>query len=237
MTHPADRVQRFLESWRPLAELPPGNPVRRTVLRFVATEEPAERRRLLERVSPLYRLHGIYESLGILREQGHARREVFRRLLALSIEDFARALEEGRQKDYLALLMEGFEFGRQAPPGAHAAAREFLLHLWSLEVGGQAGLKYSVYPNGVLFTTGGQTHDEMAREFNRRGFGSGNPVAGGTLLRQGPLAFCYDTHSTFVRAGGSPQKLVAESLQRWIRATGGDAGQVGLTYLANVAQA
>lgn len=69
----------------------------------------------------------------------------------------------------------------------------------------------------------------MAEEFIKRGFGSGMPTGGGFIRRDGDLAFQYDTHSTFAQTGGA-EKLVADSLQRWIRTSGADADKVTIGY-------
>ena len=86
----------------------------------------------------------------------------------------------------------------------------------------------------MLFSAGGKTHDEMAKEFTQRGFGSGMPIGGGFIRRDGDLAFQYDTHSTFAQTGGA-KELVADSFQRWFRTTGADADKVTIDYSDSVA--
>ena len=88
-----DEVLAFLEKWKPFASLPPGNAVRRSILRLLGTEDAGERAKILAKVNGLYGLHGIYQGLGILREGGGAKWETFAQLLGISVADFATAID------------------------------------------------------------------------------------------------------------------------------------------------
>jgi len=228
-----DEVRAFLEKWKPFASLPPGNAVRRSILRLLGTDDAVERANILAKVNDLYSLHRIYEGLGILRDGAGAKGEAFAQLLGISVSEFAAAIRKKEQKAFLALLLEGFEFDRAAAAPNQLAGRQFLTYLWEMRVGDPA-IKYSIYPNGVLFSAGGKTHDEMAKEFTQQGFGSGRPIGGGFIRRDGDLTFQYDTHSTFIKTGGS-HKIVADSLKRSIRTTGGDTDRVTFVYADSVA--
>jgi hypothetical protein len=233
MSDPIDEVRAFLEKWKPFAALPPNNAVRESILRLLGTEDAAERAKILAKVNDLYCLHRIYKGLGILRDDAGAKGEAFAQLLGISVPEFAAAIRNKEQRAFLTLLLEGFEFDRAVPAPNQLAARRFLGYLWQMRVGDPA-IKYSIYPNGVLFSAGGKTHDEMAKEFTERGFGSGLPTGGGFIRRDGDLAFQYDTHSTFAQTGGA-ETLVADSLQRWIRTTGADPDKVTIDYSDSVA--
>jgi hypothetical protein len=228
MPDPLAAIRGFLENWKPYATLPADDPLRREILAFLEARDPAARQEMLARLNTLYRLHRIYGELGILREGESAKVAIFSQLIALSAAEFAEAIRGQRQKPFLTLLLEGFEFERAAAAPNQLAARQFLAHFWTLRVG-DPPLKYGIYPNGVLFSSGGKSHDELAREFTKRGMGSGMPVGGGFMARQATLAYAYDTHSQFMKSG-DPRALVAESLRRWIRLSGGDEGKVQISY-------
>lgn len=233
MSDPFDEVRAFLQKWKPFASLSASDAVRQSILRLLGTEDAGERAKILAKANDLYSLHRIYEGLGILRDGAGAKGEAFAQLLSISVPAFAKAIRNNEQRAFLGLLLEGFEFDRAATAPSQLAARRFLANLWQMRVGDPA-IKYSIYPNGVLFSAGGKTHDEMAKEFTQRGFGSGLPIGGGFIRRDGDLAFQYDTHSTFIQTGGA-EKLIAESLQRWIRGTGADPGKVTFGYAESVA--
>jgi len=97
---------------------------------------------------------------------------------------------------------------------------------FTLEVGA-APIKYSAYGGGVLYSGGGKSHDEMARDFVRYGLGGGQPQAGGLLSRTAPLTFVYDVSSTAFRSGDPNQ--VREGFLQWLRNTGGDTDKVTIT--------
>ena len=234
MSEGADPIKTFMEGWKPFAALPPGNLVRRSLLRFMATEDGDQRREIFAKANGLYKLHRTYEALGILRTANNAKSEVFDRMIGISTSDFAAAIKNKQPKDYLLQLQEAFEFGRSPAASNQLAVRQFLSHFWALKPGAPS-LKYTIYGNGVLFSTGGGTHEEMTKAFTDLGFGSGRPAGGGAIIRNGDLDFDYDTYSKAVQSGGSARQLVGESLNRWIRATGADETRVKLTYHENVA--
>ena len=169
-----------------------------------------------------------YDELGIVRETEGGKAATFQQALNLNPAEFAKAIREGQQKPFLTLLLEVFEFDRAVIPGNHTAARQFLEHFWKMRVGDPA-IKYGLYPNNVIYSAGGKTHDILAREFTQQGFGSGQPIGAGFIARKEPLAFTYDTYSQFVKVGAQ-QQAVAEAIRRWIRLTGGDDAKVKITY-------
>ena len=212
-------VQAFLEGWRTFAQLPPGNPVRRNVTRFIETDEAKAREEIFVRQSLLYRLQQVYGRLGVKREDGAGTSRQFRELIHMPLAEMARAIDGGRRKQFAELLQGGFEFGRGAPEPRIVAVRRFLLELFALPVLG-GGMKYSIYPNGVFHSGGGVTHEELARKFNEQGLGQGNPLGGGEIQRPAELAFIYDVASSAFVTVMKP-KFVEESLLRWVRLTGG----------------
>ncbi|MEE8396965.1 MAG: hypothetical protein V3S29_12980 [bacterium] len=228
MTDHSQLVMAFLENWKPFAELPPGNPARRGVVRLIESDDPQRRGAALARVSQLAQLHEVYQKLGVRRVTRPDKSERFGELLRMPAQKMATALDDGDRREFLALLQDCFEFGRFAPESKVRAARQFLLAFWAMAVGAPP-IKYSAYPNGVLFSLPGATHDEMASRFTKLGFGSGRPSGGGGFVREGELAFAFDTATT---AFGSTMKpnFVTESLNKWIRQTGGDDEKVALTY-------
>ena len=228
MSDPTQSIRAFLEGWKPFAELPPGNPARRGLSRLFESDDPSERAEVLERVSPLFRLHGKYRELEIHREEKNERAAQFQRMLRLTREEAAQALQSGNTREVLGLLQACFEFGRYPAIPRDQAVRTFLLELWELETGA-LGTKYSVYPNGVLFSAGPLTHDEMARRFTELGYGAGTPQGGGEILRKGRLQFEFDTASTAFGAGARPN-FVVQSVKRWIHATGGQDDNVTFAY-------
>jgi hypothetical protein len=231
MPQPLSEVSKFLENWKPFATLPPNSPLRRDILLLLEATDPETRREVLLRVNPLCKIQRTYQELGILREVG-GKAETFGKLIALSVPDFAKAIAAGEQKAFLTLLLDGFEFDRAAIPPNQAALRQFLSYFWALRVGAPA-IKYGAYPNSLLFSAGGKTHEELAREFKDKGFGSGQPVGGGFITRLGPLAFAYDTYSAAVKAGDQRQ-YVGDSIRRAIRITGGDDTKVQIAYQERV---
>lgn len=222
------QVMAFLEKWKPFADLAPGNPARRGVVRLLESDDPDQRRQVLLRVSPAARLHEVYDGLGIRRLHPQDKSGPFAELLALPVTEMARALAAGEQREFLGLLQACFEFGRHAPEPRIPAGREFLLVFWSLPLGGPP-TKYSIYPNGLLYSLPGATHDEMAQRFTKAGLGSGRPLGGGAIKREVELGFLYDTATAAFSANMKPE-FVTESLRRLIRTTGGDDQMVKLTH-------
>ena len=228
MSSDVGAVRDFLESWKPYAELPPGNPARRTINRFIESDDAAERAKLIARTNLLYQLHELYEHLEIRRQEPDAKTEQFARLMTMPVAEMAAAIDSGERRPFLELLQAGFEFGRSELQPRLTAVRRFMLDLWALPVGG-LGMKYSIYPNGVLFASGGLTHDEMARKFNLLGLGQGQPQGGGELQRLENLTFAYDTASTAFGSRLKPE-FVKDSVNRWMRLTGGQADKITLNY-------
>lgn len=223
-THPEQVVQEFLQRWRPFTELPKHGRLRHAVWAFLQTEDTEERRRIVAQHSELAKLHALYAEAGVLREERTERDAVQERLLALSVPDFARAIAAGDAGEYTTLLQEGFEFGRKETPMRQQLLRGFLTELFSQPLRG-APMKYSMYPNGVFYSGGGKTHEEMVREFSAQGYGGGLPAAGGQITRTEPLVFVYDLSSTAYRRTGHP-KDVADNLKRAVRQTGGREDKV-----------
>ncbi len=219
-------VERFLRGWKPFAELG-GTMLGAQILALLAERDPEARRRHLASASDLYRLHRRYEELGLLRPGKNERAEQFERLLAEPVEAFAAAIERGEQKEHLTRLQFCFDFGRHAAPPRAALMREFIHKLFDLETGG-LGVKYSLYPAGVLYTSTGKSHDEMAQDLAKLGMG-GAPVAGGTIARTAQLDFLYDMASTAYKATNDPD-AVKEPLLRAIRNTGGQEERVRLRF-------
>ena len=228
MSDPTESIRAFLEGWKPFAALPPGNPARRGLSRLFESDDPAQRAAVLERVSLLFRLHGKYRQLEIHREEKNERGAQFQRMLRLTREEAAQALQSGNTREVLDLLQTCFEFGRHPAVPRDQAVRTFLLELWEMETGAP-GMKFSIYPNGVLFPGKGLTHDEMARRFTELGYGPGTPQGGGEMLRKGQLEFEFDTASTAFGAGTRPE-FVVQSVKRWIHATGGQEDKVTFAY-------
>ena len=228
MSEAYDTVERFLKGWKPFAELGEST-LGAQILALLAEEDAEARRHHLLSASDLYRLHARYRELELFREGKNERAEQFERLLALPTAEFAQAIAKGQQKEPLALLQFCFEFGRNAGPPRNALMREFILKLFELEVGA-LGVKYSLYPNGVLYTTAGKTHDEMAQDLAKLGMG-GAPVAGGTIQRTGHADFLYDMASTAYKATNDPN-AVKEPLLKAIRNSGGREDKVTLRFAA-----
>ena len=230
MSSAQEKVGEFLKQWKPIADLPPGNPVRRGVLRFMATDDSAQRASVLAKTNALYALHEQYREIGIFREDDPPHAADISALLGVTLDEFVQAIDNGKAQHILALIQKGFQFGRFEPDAKHVALRKFLLHLWRLRIGGP-GLKYSMYGNGVLYTAGGLSHEEMAREYNQIGFGGDKPLFGGQFYRIEQLDFHFDTGSTTFARHVDPAK-VEETVRRWVRLTGGDASRLALAYLA-----
>ncbi|MFI5399420.1 MAG: hypothetical protein ACHQZQ_00005 [SAR324 cluster bacterium] len=217
-------IERFLAGWAPYAGLPAESALRTALTRFFAAESPAERREALERINPAGRLQRIYAELGIARNGGDPAEEV----LALNPQALAAAIRGSATQEPLALLQKHFEFGRTPPAPNTQAARRFLLEFWAMTPGAPP-MKYCVYAGGLPFSAGGKSHEEAAREFIRAGYGSGNPLCGGLIVRRAPLAFEFDTSTTLFRSGMRPDE-VKQGILRWIRATGGDETKVNLVH-------
>ncbi len=232
MNQDFETIKGFLESWKPFSQMAPGNPARRGLTRIFESDDLAKRQGVLERVSPLYRLHKIYERLGIHREEKNEKAAQFAKLLQISQEDMARSIRNGNMKESLGLLQNCFEFGRSPLTPRFQAARTFLLEMWALNVGAP-GMKFSIYASGVMYSGGGLTHDEMAKKFNNLGYGGGNPQGGGEFVRTGELAFDFDTASTAFGGGVRPE-FVTQSAKRWIHVTGGQEDQVAFNYVRKV---
>lgn len=226
MSESVAAIERFLQGWKPFAELA-GTTLPAQMLALLGEADPEARRRHLHAASDLFRLHERYRELELFREGKNEKAEQFQRLLALPAEEFAAALARGEQKDYLGLLQFCFEFGRHAVPPRHNLMREFIYKLLDMEVGA-LGIKYSLYPGGVLYSSAGKSHDEMAQDFARLGMG-GAPIAGGTIARVGPAQFTYDMASTAYKQTSDPA-AVSEPLRRWVRNTGGREDKVALRH-------
>ena len=219
-------VERFLKGWKPFAELS-GTMLAAQILALLAEGDPEARRRHLASASDLYRLHRRYEELGLLRPGKNERAEQFERLLTEPIAVFAQAIGDGAQKEHLSRLQFCFEFGRHAAPPRVTLMREFIHKLFDLETGA-LGVKYSLYPGGVLYTSAGKSHDEMAQDLAKLGMG-GAPVAGGAIARSAQLEFVYDMASTAYKATNDPA-AVKEPLLRAIRNSGGEEQRVRLRF-------
>ncbi len=211
-------VEAFLSGWKPFADLPAGTALRDQILAFLGEVRPEERRRHFASASDLYRLHNRYRELELFREGKNEKAEQFERLFRLSIAEFATAIEENRQKEHLGLLQFSFEFGRHEVAPRHNLMREFIYKLFEMDIAA-VGIKYSLFPGGVLYSSAGKSHDEMARDYTRLGMG-GAPMAGGVIARAGMTEFLYDTNSTAYKSTGDPA-VVKDSLSQWIRNTGG----------------
>lgn len=219
-------IERFLRNWMPFAMLPPGNRARSSILRFVAAESQEDRALELRYASILYRLHEQYAELGMLLADRPA--DSFRQLMAMSREQIALDIRQGDAQEFCYLLQRAFEFGRQPVPPQHTAARQFLREMFALQPGGTY-LKYCIYPNGIPFSGGGKTHEEMAREFVATGLGRGLPLCGGAIYRIEPYRFTFDMSSTAFRTSLRPEG-VRQAILRWVRTTGGDEQRLALTY-------
>jgi hypothetical protein len=103
------------------------------------------------------------------------------------------------------------------------------LEIWRLEAGGPS-MKYAIYPNGIINSGGGKTHEEMAREFVALGYGGGVPQAGGQVFRTGTLTFSFDIGSTAFRGNGIQPANISSAIQRWMRVTGADESKVRLAF-------
>jgi hypothetical protein len=228
MSEPYASVETFLKGWKPFAELD-GTMLGAQILALLSEDEAEVRRRHLLSASDLYHLHERYRELELFREGKNERADQFARLLSYPTAAFAAAIAKGEQKEPLGLLQFCFEFGRHAAPPRSGLMREFILKLFDLEIG-TPGVKYSLYPAGVLYTTAGKSHDEMAQDLARLGMG-GAPQAGGTIARTGHAAFSFDMASTAFKATNDPN-AVTEPLLRAIRNTGGREDKVALRFAA-----
>lgn len=189
------------------------------------------RRAALERGNPLFRLHNIYRELEILRADPGEKAREFATLLATPSTDVQAAVRGGGAQNLLVLLQQCFEFGRGAIHPKYEAVRHCLMEIWRLEAGGPS-MKYAIYPNGIINSGAGKTHEEMAREFVALGYGGGVPQAGGQVFRTGALAFTFDISSTAFRGNGIQPVNIASAIQRWMRVTGAEESKVRFTYRA-----
>lgn len=214
-------VRAFFSNWSPFSEMDsqvlPGQ-----ILSFFEAGTPADSRRALSNASSLFRLHECYRELGIFREGQNERAERFDELLALSVEDLAASIREGRQRDHLGLIQFCFEFGRHQATPRNDVVRQFIHRALNLPVGGKT-MKYSLFIGNVLYASEGKTHDEMAEDFKNLGL-AGQPVCGGRLKRPAQLEIQYDVNSSAYRTGDPGQ--VRDALLRAIRASGGAENDV-----------
>lgn len=218
-----------LSTWKPWAQLPATSPTRRAVEDFVSAATVEERRLALERGNALFRLQNIYKELGILRADPGEKARDFAALIATPNGELHAALRNGSAPGLLNLLQQVFEFGKGATHPKYEAVRNCLLELWRLEPHGPS-MKYSLYPNGIIYSGGGKTHEEMAREFVAHGYGAGVPQAGGQIFRTGTLEFAFDLSSTAFRASGTQPAHIVQAFQRWLRVTGADESKVRFIY-------
>lgn len=211
-------IHRFFSNWRPLKEA--ANPgLTRQILEVLAPVKIAVRQTRFAEANHLYKVHRLYREKGIFREGKNERAEQFGRLFHLPMPKLAKALEQGEAAEYLTLIQFCFEFGRHTLPPKHGVARELVLELFRLTIKGPS-MKYSLYPNHVVYTAGGRSHDELARLFVELGLGGGLPRAGGLIVRMADMDFEYDLSSTAF--GRIDPALVRQTLARNIRMTGGD---------------
>jgi hypothetical protein len=225
MTSGATPLSQALAAWKPWAQLPPGSEVRQAVVDFLTATASEGRRAALERGNSLFRLQNTYREFSVLREDAGEKAREFASLLATSNSEIHAALRGSGAATVLALLQQAFEFGRGEIHPKYEAVRICLLELCHLEVGGPS-MKFAIYPNGVVFSGGGKTHEEMARLFVAGGYGAGIPQAGGQVFCTGPLTFQFDLSSTAFRANGIQPTHVGAGFLRWIRVTGGDESKV-----------
>lgn len=226
MTHAYETVKEFLERWRPFADLA-ATPVAAQILALLGEPDAAARGQKLAGLSDLYRLHVLYRELNMLRNGRNEKAERFAELLSLPLDDFAAAVVDGEPQSYLDLLQFCLEFGRYRLDSRQALMRRFLLQVFSLQKLG-LGMKFSLYPGEVLFSTAGKTHDELAQSLARLGMG-GPPLAGGTITRKAALEFHFDLKSTAYKATDNPE-AVRGPLLRGIRITGGREDLMNLIY-------
>lgn len=219
-------VETFLKGWKPFTDIPADTLLPAQILAFLAAQDTEERRTHFTAASTLYRLHQCYRDLEIFREGHNEKAERFGDILKLNVAEFAAAIAEQRQKGHLGLLQFCFEFGRHPVQPKHLLMREFLLMAFGLELG-VTPVKYSAYGGGVLYSAGGKSHDEMARDFIAYGLGGSPPQAGGLLSRLAPLTFVYDVSSTAYQSGNPDQ--VRQGFLQWVRNTGGDAEKITMT--------
>ncbi len=222
-------LSHVLAAWKPLAQQPPGRDVRQAIEDFLSAISADTRRAALERGNPLFRLQNIYRELGILRAEPGEKAREFATLLATSNADLHAALRDAGQPNLLNLLQSCFEFGKGAIHPKYEAMRLCLLEMWLMQPGGPS-MKFAIYPNGIIFSGAGKTHEEMAREFVAEGYGAGVPAAGGQIFRTGPLAFDFDISSTAFRSNGMQPANIASALQRWLRVTGADETKPRFNY-------
>ncbi len=228
MTTSSGPLSQALALWKPWAQLPPGSEVRQAIEDFLMATTCERRCAALERGNPLFRLHNIYRELEILRADPGEKAREFSTLLATASSDLQSAVRGSGSPGLLALLQQCFEFGRAATHPKYEAVRLCLLEMWRLDAGGPS-MKYALYPNGIVNSGAGKTHEEMAREFVALGYGGGLPQAGGQIFRTGALTFTFDIGSTAFRGSVQPANVVA-AIQRWMRATGAEESNVRFTY-------
>jgi len=219
-------IDRFMQNWVPFATLPPGSRARTSIARFLAASSAEDRARALEYASTQSRLQRTYQELGILRTDRAF--DPYSELLELTPQKMAEAIQGNKAREILTLLQHAFEFGRHPALPQQLAARTFLLEFWALSVGGP-NMKYCIYANGVPYSGGGKTHEEIAREFVSEGLGNGQPQCGGLIERSGALAFTFDISSTVFRGSVRPDG-VRHTFLRAVRATGADETQLTVRY-------
>jgi len=215
--------------WKPWAQLPQGSELRKSIEDFLTASSTDSRRTALERGNPLYRLQNVYRDLGILRDDAGEKSRDFASLLATANNEIHAALRGSGSPQLLALLQQAFEFGRGEVHPKYEAVRICLLELMRLEAGGPS-MKFAIYPNGIIYSGGGRTHEEMARAFVANGYGAGVPQAGGQIYYTGNLTYQFDLSSTAFRASGTQPAQIGAGFLRWIRVTGGDDSKVRFIY-------
>ena len=221
-------VQKFLDQWKPYAEMGNGHPAKRGIRRFLESEEERARRDAIIRVNTQFYFFGLYSKLGIRRDGQQEKEERMEQLITMPVARMAEIVEK-EPKELLVLLQEGFEFGRFELDPQIRAVRQFLLVLWE-QANNTTPFKYSIYPNGIMFAAEGISHDEMAIKFSKMGLGNSRPLGGGQMRRRDKLTFEFDTAST---AFGTQLKpgFVVSSLRRWVRSTGGQDDQLELNHI------
>ncbi|HEX7926781.1 MAG TPA: hypothetical protein VF678_04255 [bacterium] len=222
-------VTNALAAWKPWAQLPPGSEVRQAVEDFLVATSADARRRALEQGNALFRLQNVYREMELLRADAGEKSREFAALLATSNGDLHGALRGAGSPNTLALLQQAFEFGRGEVHPKYEAVRTCLLEWTRLDAGGPS-MKFAMYPNGIIFSGGGKTHEEMARLFVANGYGAGVPQAGGQIFCTGKFTYQFDLSSTAFRANGVQPAGIAAAFQRWIRVTGADESKVRFIY-------
>ena len=217
---PEARALAFLNGWKPYAELPANSHLRRYIPEFLQSGSEETRRRLFRNVNTLYKLQGVYEEQGLLRPGKTERIAQYEELLKLNAGKLDECLRKGTQRHNLMLLQKGFEFGRHPASSRQLTNRDFLLTLFHTNPMDPA-LKYCLYPGGILYTSGGKSHDELVIQYKREGLGSGVPMVGGLLWRKGKFEFTFDLSSNAFGRNAEAAD-VRTALLNAVRSTGGD---------------